>query len=66
MTGSFRQADVTWDYGFKDLATEEISEVRGYLFRECGAFIVHSQNYALDGKIGVQRFADPHQRIEQF
>jgi hypothetical protein len=66
MTWSFRQTDISWNYGRENLRAEEAAKVGGNLTRKRGALVVHGEQDTFDAERGIQRAANAHQRIKQF
>ena len=52
VAGSFGQADIARNYGFKDLRAEEAAQIGGYLLGERRAVVVHREQNAFDGELG--------------
>jgi hypothetical protein len=66
MARRLSQANIPWDDRFKDLGAKKASKVRGDLFGQRRALVIHRKHDALDGKIWVQSPSDPHQRVQKF
>ncbi len=66
VAGCFGQAYVPWYYGGEDLCPKEAAKVRGDLAGERCTLVIHGQQDTLDGQVGIQCSADPHQRVEEF
>ena len=65
MTGRFGEADVARNDGLEELFAEEVAEVLGDLLGEVGAVVVHGQQDALDGDVGIEGGAYAFERGDE-
>ena len=66
MAGSFGKADVARDDGAEEAVFEVLAEGFSDLLGEVGAVIVHGEQYAFDGELGVEGSADPFEVGDEF
>lgn len=58
MAGRFREPDVAWNDGIEKPVFEIFAERIAYLLRQIGAVVVHGEQDALDGDVGVDGAAN--------
>ena len=65
MAGRLSEADISWDDSLKNLGAKKAAKIGCHLARERSALVMHCQQDALDGQVGIQSAANAHQGVEE-
>src|ERR1700720_342040 len=66
VTWRFGQANVPGYHRFKNLGSEEATQVRGYLLGQSGTLVIHGKHDTFDGEACIQSPANAHQGVQKF
>src|SRR5689334_202273 len=65
VTWRFCKPHVSRNHALENLSPEEAPEIRSHLAGERRSLVIHRKNDAFDRQAGIQRPANPHQRVQK-